>query len=99
MSALVFTTKAITTTNWILTIASVPTQSATEFNKLYDSAQKSHKLSDAFFYTAAGAFAFNAVDYMFLRRSQMNRIRVTQEKFSGPVGESTRINLSLVKEF
>lgn len=75
------------------------TATADEFNTLYNSAQKSLKLSDAFFYTAAGAFAFNVVDYLLLRRSQMNRIRVMQEKFSGPAGVSTRINLSLVKEF
>ena len=70
-----------------------------EFNSLYDSAQRSLKLSDAFFYTAAGAFAFNVVDYLFLRHSQMNRIKVMQEKFAGPSGVSTRINLSLLKEF
>ncbi|MBN2290124.1 MAG: SH3 domain-containing protein [Candidatus Glassbacteria bacterium] len=70
-----------------------------EFNRLYDKAQSSLKLSDGLLYTTAGLYLLNIVDHYFILPRTGSSLRVEVDKPDRTPESGERIHLSLSRPF
>ena len=72
-----------------------PETAPEEFDRLYGKSRDKRRLSNALFYTAAGLYAVNALDYFFL----LPRSLAGMELRAGPAVSGRNVQLSLTRTF